>query len=591
MPTLTQPTAFTPETPLFEVLRDPRGREIVSRHLPDLVHSSTLHTLHGYPVGLVLETEAGLLDDPDAQRGILAEIAGIDRSAPAPRRQPEPFVAPSGDYEGPDVAVGSAPASWTESVPAYGRFELRLAGPSHGNPFLDVDLSARLKGPDGPVSVPGFYDGDGSFLLRFLPGRTGSYSFRTSSNARSLDGVAGAFEVTAPAPGLHGPVRVADTFHFAHADGTRHRPIGTTSYVWTHQGDELEERTLETLAAGPFTKMRMCVFPKSYLFNENEPELYPFEGSPAEGFDFQRPSSRYWAHLERRIEQLGELGIEADLILFHAYDRWGFSTMDPVADDRYVKYAVARLASFANVWWSLANEYDLLFEKDVEDWERFARIVQENDPVGHLLSIHNCRDFYDHSRPWVTHASIQRRDIYKTSEMTTEWREQWGKPVVIDECAYEGDIDQGWGNITGEEMTRRFWEGAVRGGYVGHGETYVHPEDILWWAKGGELRGSSPARIGFLHEVLRDGPDVLEPAPLDWDIPRAGVEGEYYLYYFGFNQPTYRRFLLDPAVTYTADVIDTWDMTVTRLEGTYTGRFILPLPGKQFIAVRLRAVS
>jgi hypothetical protein len=51
---------------------------------------------------------------------------------------------------------------------------------------------------------------------------------------------------------------------------------------------------------------------------------------------------------------------------------------------------------------------------------------------------------------------------------------------VIDECAYEGDIDQGWGNITGEEMVRRFWEGAVRGGYVGHGETYLHPEDILW---------------------------------------------------------------------------------------------------------------
>lgn len=264
--------------------------------------------------------------------------------------------------------------------------------------------------------------------------------------------------------------------------------------------------------------------------------------------------------------------------------------MDPVADDRYVAYAVARLGSFANVWWSLANEYDLLFTKDTADWERFARIVQENDPVGHLLSIHNCRDFYDHSRPWVTHASIQRRDIYKTAEMTTEWREQWGKPVVIDECAYEGNIDQGWGNITGEEMTRRFWEGAVRGGYVGHGETYVHPDDVLWWAKGGDLHGSSPARIAFLRRILDEGPDVLEPSPLDWDIPRAGVEGEYLLYYFGFNQPTYRRFLLDPSCAYTIDVIDTWDMTVTRLDGTYSGRFRIPLPGKQFIAVRLQAV-
>jgi hypothetical protein len=590
LPALTHPAPFTAQTPLFEVLHDHRGYEIVSRHLPGLVHSSTLHTLHGYPVGLVLETEAGLVDDPVAQELILSEIAGIDRGVPAPHRQVELLVEPSKDYEGADVVLGSATASWTESVPVYGRFELTLDGPSHGNPFTDVELRAQLDGPDGSASVPGFYDRDGVFRIRFLPERAGSYSFLTSSNARSLDGVAGSFAVAEPLPGSHGPVRVADTFHFAHADGTRHRPIGTTSYVWTHQGEELEEQTLATLASGPFNKMRMCVFPKSYLFNENEPELYPFEGSPADGFDFQRPSPRYWAHLERRIGQLGELGIEADLILFHGYDRWGFATMDPVADDRYVKYAVARLASFANVWWSLANEYDLLFEKDTEDWERFARIVQENDPVGHLLSIHNCREFYDHSRPWITHASIQRQDIYKTSEMTTEWRERWGKPVVIDECAYEGNIDQGWGNITGEEMTRRFWEGAVRGGYVGHGETYMHPEDILWWAKGGTLRGTSPARIGFLHQVLQDGPDFLEPSPLDWDIPRAGVEGEYYLYYFGFNQPTYRRFLLDPAVEYTVDVIDTWDMTITRLEGTYSGRFRIALPGKQFVAVRLEAV-
>jgi hypothetical protein len=51
----------------------------------------------------------------------------------------------------------------------------------------------------------------------------------------------------------------------------------------------------------------------------------------------------------------------------------------------------------------------------------------------------------------------------------------WGKPVVIDECGYEGDLENGWGKISGEEMLRRFWEGAIRGGYVGHDETYWDP--------------------------------------------------------------------------------------------------------------------
>ena len=37
-----------------------------------------------------------------------------------------------------------------------------------------------------------------------------------------------------------------------------------------------EHATLATLADAPFTKIRMCVFPKHYAYNENEPERYPF---------------------------------------------------------------------------------------------------------------------------------------------------------------------------------------------------------------------------------------------------------------------------------------------------------------------------
>ncbi|GAI29095.1 unnamed protein product, partial [marine sediment metagenome] len=36
----------------------------------------------------------------------------------------------------------------------------------------------------------------------------------------------------------------------------------------------MEEQTLATLKDAPFNKMRMCVFPKSYSYNKNEPEFY-----------------------------------------------------------------------------------------------------------------------------------------------------------------------------------------------------------------------------------------------------------------------------------------------------------------------------
>ena len=79
-------------------------------------------------------------------------------------------------------------------------------------------------------------------------------------------------------------------------------------------------------------------------------------------------------------------------------------------------------------------------------------------------------------------AERQGRDLYRHVEYTDEYIQKYNKPVVWDEIAYEGNIDMGWGNISGQEMVRRFWEAALRGGHPGHGETYVHPEDILWWS-------------------------------------------------------------------------------------------------------------
>jgi len=574
-------------TPLVDVLRVPAAEQVLRRLAPSVVESPLLHTYQQHPLGLVLQTEEGL--DPHVVQQVLDDLSTVDvTAAPAARSGWSPPV-PSHAYEDEGVARGSAAVVTTGLGEVWQRIEVRFQGPSHGNPYTDVELSARFSGPGGESrDVLGFYDGDGRHLVRFLPPTSGRWRFETTSNARSLDAISGHVQVH-PGSG-RGPVGVAEQYHFRYADGSRYLPVGTTCYAWTHQPQELQELTLETLADSPFTKLRMCLFPKSYTFNTDEPSRYPFARRQDGSWDPSRFDPDYWAHLERRIDQLDGLGIEADLILFHPYDRWGFATMDPASDDRYVRYVVARLSSFRNVWWSLANEFDLLHTKTRQDWERWAAVIGRWDASEHLRSIHNCHDVYDHSAPWITHVSMQRTDAYRTSENTTEWRRTWSKPVVVDECAYEGDIDQGWGNITGEEMTRRCWEGALRGGYVGHGETYLHPEEVLWWAKGGALHGTSPARIAFLTSIVEQAPGgVLEPLPGSWDAVSAGTAGEYQLVYFGNHRPRFRRFFLDPAISWQVDVIDTWAMTVQALPGTCSGRFLVDLPGRPYIAVRLRA--
>ncbi|WP_123039621.1 DUF5605 domain-containing protein [Cohnella candidum] len=581
--------AFNANTKIGILMKNEAAAEILLRHIPEILFKTAPH-IASLMKSVTLEKfeqfHRAELQRPDWLNIVLAELSQLPAEAQALQEEPE--IIPSPDYEPASVAAGSATVTAPSQAEQWGIYEIELQGPSHGNPFTDVVLGAEFRTGDRAVRMAGFYDGEGVYRIRFMPDVQGAWTFRTYSSARSLYGIEGSFLSVAPSAGNHGPVCVKNTYHFAHEDGTPYIPVSTTCYAWTHQGNEMEEQTLETLKTSPFNKMRMCVFPKSYLFNSNEPEFYPFEGSLQEGWDYTRFNPAFFRHLENRISDLGKLGIEADLILFHPYDRWGFSEMSRAADDRYLRYIVARLSAYRNVWWSLANEYDLMWSKEEDDWERFAAIVTENDPVGHLISNHNCFAFYDFSKPWVTHCSIQRIDVYKTSEFTKEWRDKWKKPIVIDECAYEGDIDQGWGNITGEEMTRRFWEGAVRGGYVGHGETYLNPEEVLWWSKGGKLTGTSPERIAFLRRITEESPGgVLEPLTSEWDVPCAGIPDEYYLYYFGFTQPGFRHINRTPGIRYQVEVIDTWNMTVEKLEGLYEGSFRIELPGRPYMALRM----
>jgi hypothetical protein len=238
----------------------------------------------------------------------------------------------------------------------------------------------------------------------------------------------------------------------------------------------------------------------------------------------------------------------------------------------------------------MANEYDLVPNYTTQDWEALARVVTDNDPFGHLLSIHNGLYHYDQSRPWITHCSIQA-DGENTPQTATALRRRWNKPIVFDECGYEGDLDQGWGNLTAKELVRRCWAAAVRGTYVAHGETYMNDRDELFWSKGGDLVGESPARIAFLASIIAQSPtgkvDPIQFGPFNWDVPYAGVVNEYYIAYLGDGQPSYRSVRMPQGFTYSVDIIDTWNMTITRLEGSYGGTFQVNLPTRPYMALRL----
>ncbi|KAL1525746.1 hypothetical protein AB1Y20_020590 [Prymnesium parvum] len=443
------------------------------------------------------------------------------------------------------------PSAVTEStVERWAIFELALIGPADDGtaaPF-ELDFNATFRSADGaaPVVVRGFFDGADVYKVRFSPPREGRWNYSTNSAAPLLRGHAGGLTVTPARSGNHGPVQ-SHGFGFVHADGTPHFSVGTTSYQWPSQPLHRQAQTLETLRRGTFNKMRMAVFPKWYVYNHANPvqvgaafEITP--GSPAANasvwgcvgedcpsiagsFDLRRFNVSYWQNFERLVAEMQRSGVIADIIAFHPYDRghWGFDCMggtDPATydtrhDKAYLRYLSARLAAFSNVWWAMANEWDFCgcksrgvnasaVQSPAPVWDDLFQTLRAEDPYRRQMSIHNGALLYNHSQPWITHVSLQGREA-----TTAELRAKFGKPVVWDEVRYEGDLPCcAWGSLSGEEEADRFWWGASLGVYVGHSETVLRagvPDDEqpLWWAKGGELIGRSPARIQWLREVWR----------------------------------------------------------------------------------------
>jgi hypothetical protein len=404
-----------------------------------------------------------------------------------------------------------------KTVERWGIYELSLTADTSvkGNPF-EASVRAVVTGPGISRRVDGFYAGGGVYKIRYMPGEVGEYTVAVRSDIPSLNGAADSF-VTGPASlGNHGPAAVFGT-RFRYADGAPLFIAGTTAYVWHHRPDVVRAQSLASFTRYGFNKIRMLFFPKHFTGGYGaidvsyEPPCYPFEGVPC-AFDFSRPNPAYFEAFEDRLRDLLARDIFADVILFHPYDfeHWAIdSGMDEDQALLYLKYLIARVACFRNVWWSLANEYDIkmldnkrmVVGYDARDWDVIGEFIKARDPSGHPISCHNIpfgRIYPD--RPWMTHVSYQHPDTYT---LMGELLSAYKKPVIDDEYQYEGNTPDDWGNTSGEVELERHWRSVMAGGYATHGEAFIRGNNRdIFWAYGGDMIGESPRRIAYLREII-----------------------------------------------------------------------------------------
>lgn len=488
------------------------------------------------------------------------------------------------------------------------------------NPFGEV--TATFTDEAGvTTTVKGFAAADNVVKVRFYPSVCGEYTYEVSGAVTDSGSVI--CERAAEDTAAHGIVRACGT-HFRYDDGTWFYPFGTTVYALVHQEKALVDRTMETLSKAPFNKVRMCVFPKHYDYNHNEPELFAFEKKRDGGFDMGRPCFAFFDELESRMKELDGMGIQCDLILFHPYDRWGFADLTMEEAKTYLDYLIRRLSAFPNVWWSLANEFDLM-KYTRKEWEEIAAFVAGQDAFHHLLSNHNCIEFWNFDNKDTTHVCLQ----IKNCDEVSSFLKKYDKPLMVDECCYEGNIAYEWGNISAFEMVNRFWIATVQGGYCTHGETYLSDDDVLWWSRGGILKGESAKRIAFLKDIIdalpgplaycgfeftkerydeiREHPEKAENdfwravASVPWERAKGAmlngkeyvgsVGDEAYLKYLERKCAAVTQLHLSEEHRYDVEVIDVWNMTRNKVLAGVSGTVTVMLPGKEGTAVLAQRID
>lgn len=276
-----------------------------------------------------------------------------------------------------------AAAAAGAAVPKYGTAEIVLrstntynAASGTPNPFIDVDLTARVTAPSGKVyNARGFFDGDGAggavgnvFKVRVHADEAGSWAWATTSNAAGLNGRSGRFDVSGTLPGVfgRGPV-VRDPQHprsFMYRDGTPvyllgkfldHAVPSPLRYSHTLLSEKLTDADRQAML-NRHVGMRLNKM-NVYLANRGDyggMSTTPWVGSAAAN-DKRRFDLARWRTFDRWVVALRDAGLVAQLWVFA--DDSGFGDLADADRRRLVDYAMARLSGYSNTMFTLVLEW------------------------------------------------------------------------------------------------------------------------------------------------------------------------------------------------------------------------------------------
>ena len=279
---------------------------------------------------------------------------------------------------------------------------------AYGSPFFDVIVDATFTGPSGRTfTVPGFYDGEGTWRVRFCPDEVGQWTYRTVSRPTDPDlDREGGFRVI-PADG-RGYLRATpgEAWGFAYESGQAAFLLGDTTYNlfgMAHCGGDVEG-FLRRRAEQGFNlfrvRLQVSPFHGPDAYSEWQTRrTWPWGGSE-QWPQFDRFNLDYFHTVDRVMRQAEALGVGFEMIM----EAWGFeypfnnrAVFVPEWEELWMRYLIARYDAFNCVYsWTPMNEYEYYPSGDwrhspiADRWAvRVARWIKRTAQHGHIVSIHN----------------------------------------------------------------------------------------------------------------------------------------------------------------------------------------------------------
>ena len=375
------------------------------------------------------------------------------------------------------AAVAQPDVSFSQSattVEAYDFVEVTAeVTDAPANPFLEASLSGSfgLAGQD-PIAADGFCDAqDGrQYRIRFMPTTPGDYAlevtYRRGEATRSWQG-----RCSATRGARRGIVRVdpEHPYHFVW-EGTKEHYFwnATTTYFLLGWDDETIGQSLDRLHSLGVNRIRVALvgrvedgrawFENVFPTERVRLALCPWAAERPDdvrnpGIDVTRFDVGYWRKVDRMLAHARALDMVVSVVFYvdgsrPGTDPFGEGSAGGPDEQRYYRYAAARLAPYSNVMWDLANEYR--FFRDNAWAERMGAFLRECDPYDHLTSVHGFGDFSFRTAPWADFAMYQSWDEGGGYDFMLGNRRQQSEtarpvPQVNEEYGYEDHYPRGWG--------------------------------------------------------------------------------------------------------------------------------------------------